>query len=233
MTGFHENRFPGESDEYRKQRNALLEAEIELRRRVEEIAAMRRALPVGGLVRDDYVFEEGAADLTDFDTIRETRLSSLFEPGNDSLIIYNFMYAPDADRPCPMCTAFLDNLNGSAQHITRRANLAVVAKAPIPAIRKWAAGRGWHNLRLLSSGGNSYNRDYFGEGAEGDQWPMLNVFHRSGDGIVHTWGSELLLVEPAPGQDPRHMDQMWALWNVLDVTPEGRGDDWYPSPDYD
>ena len=231
MGQFHDKHYPGEPAAYRAARDALLASEIELRRQVETVAAQRRQLPPGGPVKQDYVFAEGAADLTDRDTVRQTRLSELFEDGKDSLAIYSFMYAPDAETPCPMCTALLDSLNGNAPHIARRMNLAVVAKAPIAKIRDWAAARGWHNLRLLSSGANSYNADYFAETPDGNQIPPLNLFARTAQGIVHAYATEMLYA-PANGGQPRHMDMMWPLWNMLDLTPGGRGADWYPSYTY-
>jgi predicted dithiol-disulfide oxidoreductase (DUF899 family) len=78
----------------------------------------------------------------------------------------------------------------------------------------------------LSSLGTTYNRDYHGETEQGDQRPMLNVFHREGDLIRHFWGSELLYAPTEPGQDPRHVGTIEPLWNLYDLTPEGRGSDW-------
>ncbi len=225
MGQFHDMRLPGEDDAYRAARDELLAAEIDLRRRVEAVAALRRGLPAGGEVKEDYVFVEG-------DPATETRFSELFADGKDSLAVYSFMFAPDAEAACPMCTAFLDSLNGAAPHIGQRLNLAVVAKAPIGRLRDWAAARGWTNLRLLSSGNNSYNRDYFGETPDGEQTGMMNVFHRTGDLIRHTYTSEMLFAPAEPGQNPRHIDQVWPLWNLFDLTPEGRGTDWFPKLDY-
>lgn len=222
----HDNRFPGESEAYRAARDALLEEERELRRHVERVAALRRDLPPGGALKEDYVFEEG-------DPPKETRFSELFADGKDTLVVYSFMYAPDAETPCPMCTSMLDSLNGSAPHVSQRVNLAVVAKAPIQTIRRWAAGRGWKHLRLLSSNGNTYNADYFGETAEGHQIPSLNVFRKTADGIHHTYNTELLFAPADDGQNNRHVDSIWPLWNLFDFTPEGRGTDWYPSVSYD
>jgi len=136
------------------------------------------------------------------------------------------------ERPCPMCTAMLDGLNGSAQHIAQRTNLVVIAKSPIRRILDFAAERGWSNLRLLSSANNSYNRDYFGESAEGNQLPMLNVFVRRKGSIRHSYGTELLFAKADQGQNSRHVDAIWPLWSLLDFTPEGRGKDWYPKLDY-
>ena len=215
-------KFPDESKAYRAARNKLLRAEIALRRKVEQVAAMRRKLPAGGEVPEDYAFDgEGG----------KTKLSELFGRG-DTLVAYSFMYGPKMERPCPMCTSMLDGLNGSAQHIAQRTNLVVIAKSPIRRILDFAAERGWSNLRLLSSANNSYNRDYFGESAEGNQLPMLNVFVRRKGSIRHSYGTELLFAKADQGQNSRHVDAIWPLWSLLDFTPEGRGKDWYPKLDY-
>jgi predicted dithiol-disulfide oxidoreductase (DUF899 family) len=229
----HDRRFPGESTQYREARDALLEREIELRRRIEEVAALRRSLPRGGRVPDDYVFDEvSGGGATGKPTVRQTRFSELLAPGKDTLVVYSFMFAPDGARPCPSCNSILESLDGAHRHVTQRVNLAVVAKAPIARVSDWAASRGWRNLRLLSSLNNRYNRDYFGEDDKGDQWPSLNVFHRDADGIFHTYHTELLFAPREAGQDPRHVDSIWPLWNLLDLTPDGRGTDWRPSHEY-
>jgi predicted dithiol-disulfide oxidoreductase (DUF899 family) len=226
----HPFRFPGESDQYRQARDELLRAEIELRTRVREVAALRQKLPLGGEVQD-YVFEEGARDLDDRDTVRSVRLSELFEPGKDTLLLYSFMYGPTMADACPMCTSFIDGLNGNGQHLRQRVNLVVAARSPIQRIRDFARGRGWRNLRLVSSAKNTYNRDYYGESPDGSQETMMNVFVRRNGKVHHFYGSETRFV-PEPGADPRHVDPMWPLWNALDLTPEGRGQDWYPQLSY-
>jgi predicted dithiol-disulfide oxidoreductase (DUF899 family) len=232
--------FPAESAEYREARDRLLEQEIQLRRATEAVAATIRELPPGGVVPEDYVFQGPGADGAPSDV----RLSELFEPGKDSLVIYNFMFPrdPGDDRPgprsgqtarlplregpCPSCVALLDQLDGAAEHAAQHVNLAVVAKSPLPRILAFSRERGWRRLRLLSSGANSYNRDYHGETAEGSQRPMLNVFHRDGETIRHSWGSELLYAPADPGQDARHVGTLEPLWNLLDLTREGRPSDW-------
>lgn len=213
-------RFPGETPAYREARDRLLAAEIELRRHIEEVAALRRALPPGAQVPQDYEFEQDGG--------REVRLSQLFAPGKNSLLVYSFMYGPQMEAACPMCTAFLDSLDGAAPHVQQRTNLVVVAKSPIERIRAYARERGWRNLRLLSSSGNSYNRDYHGESADGREMPSMNVFVRREGEVRHFWHSELLYGPVEEGQNMRHMDLAWPLWNLLDMTPEGRGSDWYP-----
>jgi predicted dithiol-disulfide oxidoreductase (DUF899 family) len=224
-------RFPNETEEYRRARDELTKLEIELRDQTEAVAAARRRLPPGGEVREDYVFDEGAADIADTTTSRKVRLSELFGD-KDTLVLYSYMYGPKAKAPCPMCTSMLDALEGNAEHVSQQVALAVNAKSPIARVRDFARGRGWRRLRLVSSAESSYQRDYFGEDDEGAQMPMMNVFTRAGGKVRHAWGSEMLYaVDRDAKMDSRHIDMIWPLWNVLDLTPRGRGD-WYPKLSY-
>jgi predicted dithiol-disulfide oxidoreductase (DUF899 family) len=207
-------RFPGESPNYRAARDELLAAECDLRKRVEQVAELRRKLP--------------SKQVRKFHRNHGRRIRE----GLDTLALYKFMYGPAMKQACPMCTSFLDSLNGTAPHAAQRLNLAVVAKSPIGRIREFARGRGWHNLRLLSSGGNTYNRDYHGEAADGGQLPVLSLFVRRAGRVYHSYSTELAFAPPEPGQNQRHIDMMWPLWNLLDLTPEGRGADWYPRLTY-
>ena len=231
-SALHSVRFPEESDSYRAARNELLLAEVALRKQIEAVAALRRKLPLGGAVKQDYVFEEGAADLNDSSTTKAVRIPELFEPGKDTLLIYSFMYGPEMASACTSCTSILDGLNGSAPHVMNRVNFVVVAKSPLERIRTFARGRGWRNLRLLSSASNSYNRDYYGESADGKQQPSLNVFVRRDGAIHHFYHTELLFAPTESGQDKRHVDLIWPVWNLFDFTPEGRGEKWYPKLSY-
>jgi predicted dithiol-disulfide oxidoreductase (DUF899 family) len=231
--------FPGESPQYRAARDRLLEQEIELRRAMEAVAAARRELPPGGVVSEDYVFQGPGTDGAPVDV----RLSELFAPGKDSLVIYSFMFPRDPgderpgpasgqtaqlalkDGPCPSCVAMLDQLDGAAEHASQHLNLAVVAKAPLPRSLTFARERGWRRLRLLSSAANTYNRDYLAETAQGAQRPMLTVFQRDGDVIRHFWSSELFYAPRDPGQDPRHVGTLEPVFNLFDITREGRPPD--------
>jgi len=238
--------FPGESAEYRAARNRLLEDEIELRRAMEAVAAARRRLPPGGVVPADYVFQgqgPGGAPAP-------VRLSELLAPGKYSLVIYSMMFPraaddtspgppggqtallPLAEGPCPSCTALLDQLDGAADHLAQHVSLAVAAKAPLARILTFAAERGWRRLRLVSSAGTTYNRDYLAETADGSQQPMLNVFHRDRDSIRHFWGSELFYAPVEPRQEPRHVGTIEPLWNLFDLTREGRPADWHEQFSY-
>jgi predicted dithiol-disulfide oxidoreductase (DUF899 family) len=178
------------------------------------------------------------------------KLSELFEPGKNSLVIYNFMFPRDpndmspgaaigktallplAESPCPSCTALLDQLDGAAEHARQHINFAVVAKTPVQRLLAFAEERGWRRLRLLSSAGNTYNRDYHGETVDGIQRPMLNVFHRDHDVIRHFWGSELLYAPTDGDQEPRHVGTLEPLWNLFDLTPEGRPNNWWERLSY-
>ena len=228
-------RFPGESAEYRAARDRLPEQEIELRRAMEAVAVARRRLPPGGMVPGDYAFQGRGMDGHPVDV----RLSELFAPGKDSLVIYSMMFPRDpgderpgpqrgqtallplAEGPCPSCTALLDQLEGAAEHVSQRVNLAVVGKAPLRRILAFAGERGWRRLRLLSSARTTYNRDYFAETAEGHQRPMLNVFHRDGETIRHFWGlGAFLRTSRARARSPPRRHHRAAL---EPVRPHPRG----------
>jgi predicted dithiol-disulfide oxidoreductase (DUF899 family) len=218
-------RFPGESEEYRRARNELLTAELELRRQIESVAARRRELPLGGLVPTDYEFEGWDAAAGE---PKPVRLSELFGE-HDTLFLYSFMVVPSAQNlpfvgPCPSCTSIIDGIDGALPHIAQRIAFAVAAKPPIEEFRRHAERRGWRHARLLSAAASRYSRDYGAEDEHGFQWPIANVFLRREDGIHHVWGSELWWVPHDEGQGPRHVDFMWPMWMVFDRTPEGRGD---------
>jgi|SRR5271168_3297727 len=239
--------FPNESAEHRAAREELLQEEIALRRAMEAVAAARRKLPPGGLIREDYVFDGIGAD----GAVIQVKLSELFAPGKDSLVIYNFMFprmpqdkrpGPTEglfkvlkleDAPCPSCSAFLDSLDGTAKHLEAGGlNYAVIAKAPIERIAAFAKDRGWRNLRLLSAARNSFKHDYLCETADGEQLPMTTVFHRDGGEIRHFWSSEMIFAGGDPGQDPRHNGTLEQIWNIFDLTPDGRPTSWHEQLSY-
>ena len=211
--------FPNETSAYRTARSELLEKEIELRRLTEAVAVQRRALPMGGKIKEDYVFDELGPD----GSPRQVRLSELFGEGQDTLILYNYMYGPSMAQPCDGCTPLLDAIEGAVPHVGQHVQFVLVARSPIERIRAFTDDRGWSTFRILSSAHNTYNLDYFGETEDGDQIPMVNVFHREPDGSIHLfWGSEMWFEPPDPGQDQRQSDSINAAWNILDLTPEGR-----------
>jgi predicted dithiol-disulfide oxidoreductase (DUF899 family) len=221
----HDRHFPNEPADYRTARNAVLESEIALRHQSEAVAKMRRELPRGGRIKEDYIFESVWSG-------EKVKFSDLFSGAKKTMIVYSMMYAPEDTNACPMCTSIVDSLNGASPHVNDRMDLIVATKAPIEKARKWAEGRGWKNIRLFSTYNNSYTLDYFAEDAAGDQWPALNVFEKADDGIYHRYATELLFVKEEPGQNFRHVDSIWPIWNLFDFTPEGRGTNWYPKFSY-
>jgi predicted dithiol-disulfide oxidoreductase (DUF899 family) len=204
----------------------LQNEEIALRNHIEDVAAMRRQLPLGRVL-DDYVFHEGPADLsrTDPSGFRDVRLSQLFEPGKNELVIYHMMYGPDWQEACPMCTLWVTGLDAVAPYITERVNFAVVAKADIAKLRAWAKTRGWRHARYLSSSASKFNIDLGAEDAEGGQIPGLSVFVKGDDGKVrHSYTKHANL----SGDLNRGIDLLSPVWNVFDLAPSGR-DDWNPT----
>jgi predicted dithiol-disulfide oxidoreductase (DUF899 family) len=215
-------RFPNESAEYRAARTALLAEELELRRHIERVAAQRRGLPPGGEARGDYRFQ-GENGSTDF--------AGLFGD-KDTLAVYSFMFGPNRERPCPMCTALLGPLDGNAADIGQKISLAVVARSPVERLLDFKRERGWRNLRLYTDLNDSYSRDYFGLLPCGSEVPAFNIFTRRDGVIRHFWSGEMTGDSADPGQDPRGAPDLSPLWTVLDMTPEGRGESWYPKLDY-
>jgi predicted dithiol-disulfide oxidoreductase (DUF899 family) len=220
--GQSKRRFPGESPPYRAARNALLVQEIELRRHIERVAAQRRALPPGGEVPEDYLFEGAGGPVT---------LSQMFGE-HDTLVTYNWMFGPRRQRSCPMCTSFLSALDGEMADILQRVAFAVIARSPVQRLAGFAKERGWRYLRIYSSGVNSFNRDYIDEDPETGDNAGFNVFVKSNGTVRHFWGDEMGPESADPGQDPRGAPDAMPLWTVLDMTPGGRGTDWYPKLEY-
>jgi predicted dithiol-disulfide oxidoreductase (DUF899 family) len=219
-----------ESAEYRRLRNELLDAEIALKDQRERVAALRRRLGPGTAIPEDYVFREGPADLADDapGAVRETRLSELFAPGKDDLIVIHYMFGADAEKPCRMCTLWADGYDAVAPHVEDKVNFALVAKADIDRLRAWARGRGWRRLRLLSSHDSPFNRDLQVESETGDQRPGVSVFTRGADGeIRHVYTTEAAL---GPGHH-RGIDLYSPVWKLFDLLPGGR-EDWMPKLAY-
>jgi len=221
----HKNttRFPGESAEYRRARQALLAEEIELRRHIERVAEQRRALPPGGEVPKNYQFiAEGGRTVT---------LADLFG-GKQSLVVYSYMFGPQRERPCPMCTSLLGAWNGEARDIQQRVGLAVIARSPIEKLIAFKKERGWRDLPLYSDPSGEFSRDYHAIAPDGSDIPGFNVFTQRDGRIRHFWSGEMGFEQADPGQDPRGAPDLMPLWTVLDSVPEGRGTDWYPKLDY-
>ncbi|HEY5808740.1 MAG TPA: DUF899 family protein [Povalibacter sp.] len=217
-----EFRFPGESTEYRQARQALLVEEIELRRHIERVAERRRALPPGHEVQKDYHFagENGPVNL-----------AGLFGD-KQSLVIYTYMYGPQREKPCPMCTSLLSAWDGEARDIEQRIAFAIVARSPIERLVAFKKQRGWRNLKLYSDTSGEFSRDYFAVRPDGGDDAGYHVFTRRDGKIRHFWSGEMSGETADPGQDPRGAPDLMPIWTVLDTVPEGRGTDWYPSLEY-
>jgi len=216
-------RFPNESDDYREARDKLLAEEIELRRHIERVAEQRRALPPGGEVRKDYRFEGEHGPVGFADLFADKQ----------SLVVYSYMFGPQRERPCPMCTSLLSAWDGEVPDIRQRVALAVIARSPIERLVAFKKERGWHHLPLYSDTGDEYSRDYgaLGQDGKGDD-AAFNVFTRRDGKIRHFWSQEMGFVTADPGQDPRGAPDLMPLWTILDATPEGRAKDWYPKLSY-
>lgn len=213
--------YPNDSESYRKARVALLAEEIELRRHIERVAAQRRALPRGGEARHYQFLDQNGSTLG---------LADLFEK-HDTLVTYFWMYGPQRERPCPMCTAFLGALDVPSRDIAQRVGFAVIGRSPVARQLAVARERGWRNLQFFQCIGDDFPRDYRGLAPNGDEWPALDVWTMREGKVFHFWASELGGTED-PGQDARGAPDPTPLWNILDLTPAGRGSDWYPSLKY-
>jgi predicted dithiol-disulfide oxidoreductase (DUF899 family) len=216
----NKSHFPNENSEYRRARNALLAEEIELRRHIERVAELRRALPQGGAIPEDYFFEgpNGAV-----------RISQLFGD-KDALVIYSMMFGPQRERACPMCTAMLTSWDGTARNLRERVALAVTARSPIERLLEFKKERRWNNLQMYSDVEGKYTRAYVS--AEDDDVPGLSIFTRSAGIVRHFWSGEMSREMADPGQDPRGAPDLDPLWTILDLTPPGRGGTWYPKLEY-
>jgi len=215
-------RFPNESEEYRRARDALLVEEIKLRRHIERVAEQRRALPPGGEVTEDYRFEGENGSVS---------FAELFGD-KQTLAVYSYMFGPQRERPCPMCTSLLSAWDGEARDVEQRIALAVVARSPIDRLVAFKKERGWHNLKLYSDISGDYSRDYHALSKEDGDDAAFNVFTRRDGTIRHFWSAEMGFETADPGQDPRGAPDLMPIWTILDSTPEGRGTDWYPKLEY-
>ena len=215
--------FPGASPAYDTARQALLAEEIELRRHMTRVVDQRRALPPGPVIAKDYRFKDEQAF--------EVGLAELFGD-KDTLVSYFWMYGPQRERPCPMCTNWLGAVNGNAADIKQRVALKVFGRSPVERQYAFARERGWRDLNFVQTVGDDYARDLGLMNADGSENPALVVFKRDGQQVRLFWASEMRREMADPGQDPRDAPDIASLWSILDLTPGGRGTDWYPKLQY-
>lgn len=213
--------YPNESPEYREARTRLLAEEIELRRQIQRVAALRRALPPGGEAKD-YRFRDASG--------KELGLADLFGR-HDTLLTYFWMYGPERERPCPMCTSFVGSLDIPAVDIEQRVAMAIIGRSPVARQLDFARERGWRNLKFYQCIGDDFPTDYRAL-ADGDEGAAVLVWKRAGDKVRLFWAAEGGPETADPGFDPHLAPDPTPLWNVLDWTPGGRGTSWYPKLDY-
>lgn len=213
--------FPNESAEYRKARTVLLAEEIELRRHIQRVAAMRRALPPGGEAKDYQFLDQDG---------KEVGLADLFGR-HDTLFTYLWMYGPERERPCPMCTSFVGSMDVPAPDIEQRLAIAIVGRSPVARQLAFARQRGWSHLKFYQTVGDDFARDYRML-VDGEEWAAVLVWKREGDKVRLFWAAEGGPETADPGQDPHLAPDPTPLWNILDWTPGGRGTSWYPKLDY-
>jgi predicted dithiol-disulfide oxidoreductase (DUF899 family) len=210
-----EQRYPNESSAYRDARDALLRDEQELVQKVKSVAAKRRTLPLGGELKEDYVFQWA----NDGKVGQRVKFSELFA-GNNTLLLYSFMFGPNWDNPCYSCTSLVDGFDRTWYQVTQSgAAFVAIAKAPADRINAWAKKRGWSQIALVSGFESPFQADYKCQGDSDDmQWPVMHVFKRQDGKIFHFWGTEL------NANSANHVDTVWPYWNLMDFTPEGRPD---------
>jgi predicted dithiol-disulfide oxidoreductase (DUF899 family) len=206
-----EPRFPNESREYRAARDSLLKDEQELVDKVKSVAAQRRKLPAGGQLKEDYVFQWA----NDGKVGKPVKFSELFGD-KDTLLLYSWMFGPNWDHPCTSCTSLMDGFDRAWYSVSKDAAFAGIAKAPADKINAWAKQRGWSQIPLVSGYDSLFQADYKCQGESDDmQLPVMHVFRKRGGKILHFWATET---------QENHVDTVWAYWNLMDFTPEGRPD---------
>lgn len=215
--------FPGASPEYTAARQALLAGEIELRRHATRVAEQRRALPAGPVITKNYRFKDEQAF--------EVGLADLFGE-KDTLVTYFWMFGPQRERPCPMCTNWLGSVNGNAADVKQRVALKIMGRSPVARQYAFAQERGWRDLNFVQTVGDDWARDLGILTPEGDEYPALLVLKRNGSEVRLHWSSGMTREMADPGQDPRDSPDIASLWSLLDLTPAGRGTDWYPKLQY-
>jgi predicted dithiol-disulfide oxidoreductase (DUF899 family) len=215
-----EQRYPNESSAYRAARDALLKEEQELVEKVKAVAAKRRTLPLGGALKEDYVFQWANDGMLG----QNVKFSDLFA-GKNTLLLYSFMFGPNWDNPCYSCTSLVDGFDRTWYQVTHSgAAFVAIAKAPADRINAWAKKRDWSQIALVSGSDSRFQADYKCQGDSDDmQWPVMLVFRKQNGRIFHFWSTEL---------SENHVDTIWPYWNLMDFTPEGRPDRPTPPQNY-
>ena len=192
--------------EWEAARESLLVKEKEATRALDALAAERRRLP---MVRIDetYTFEgpDGEATLID-----------LFD-GRRQLIVYHFMFGA-GEVPCDGCSSFTDNIGHLAHLHARDTSLVLVSRAPLAEIQAFQERMGW-TVPWFSSYGSDFNTDFGVTTDEGERFG-LSVFLRDGESVYRTYFTSA-----------RGVDRLRVDFNLLDLTPLGRQEEWEDSPE--
>lgn len=205
---------PNASEDARKLRRELYEAEVALRDQRERVAELRRALP-RDTESEDYQFEEWRRS-----EVVPVRLSELFENPDRPLALMHFMFGKAQKEPCPMCTMWADGYAGVVSPLSDRINFAVLVAGDLERFAGFARGRGWQDLRLVSAADSTIKAELGFESEEGGQMPGLSIFERNSSGTVSHFYS-VCAIGPSGG---RMLDLLSPVWNFLDFGPQGRGD---------
>jgi predicted dithiol-disulfide oxidoreductase (DUF899 family) len=223
LAEFRQPFIPGESEAYTKARKELLAKEIEFRRQMTELTHLRQSLPSGPVIEKDYRFQDASG--------KTLRLIDLFGQHN-TLVTYFWMFGPERKRPCPMCTNWLGGVNGNAVDISQRASLKILGRSPVSRQLDFAIERDWRHLEFVQTLGDDYARDLKLLNEDGTENPALVVYKKDGDKVRLFYAAEMPKEAADPGQDPRTAPDIAPLWNILDLTPEGRNESWYPKLSY-
>jgi predicted dithiol-disulfide oxidoreductase (DUF899 family) len=134
--------------EWQSERDELLKEEKELTRRGDELARRRGKLPWVP-VEKEYRFETEGGPKT---------LDELFD-GRSQLLVYHFMFGPDYDTGCPVCSSIADTLAPQVPHLKARdTTLLLASRAPLDKLLAFRERMGWE-IGWVSSGGNDFNPD--------------------------------------------------------------------------
>lgn len=223
LASYRKSRFENESADYKEARNALLAQEIEVRRHLTRLAEQRRALPPGPVIEKNYRFKDENGS--------ELGLADLFGD-HDTLVTYFWMFGPQRERPCPMCTNFLGGANGNGADVKQRVAFKVLGRSPVERQKAFALERGWRSLDFVQTIGDDYSRDLGLLDDNGYEYPGLTVYQREGEHVRLFYNAEMPPEAADPGQDPRGAVDIAPVWNLLDMTPGGRGTTWYPKLNY-
>jgi predicted dithiol-disulfide oxidoreductase (DUF899 family) len=216
-------------EEWTAARNELLVLEKEHTRRGDELARIRRELPWVRIERD-YTFQTAEGPRT---------LAELFE-GRGQLAIYSFMFGPDYEAGCPVCSSIADSFNGVLEHLKAQdVTMICISRAPLDKLLAYRKRMGW-NFNWASSYENDFNFD-FGRSVDKEtvatwfkdeppqvparlaaecgtdaisymsEGPGLSVFTKAGGDLYLTYSATARGLEP-----------VMVYYGILDRVPHGR-----------